>query len=461
MSEPKWLQLAKSEIGTREIVGKKHNPKIVQYFRDVHNSWVVDDETPWCAAAVGSWLERSGETSTRKLTARSYLNWGIKVANPIPGDVVVFSRGNSSWQGHVGFFVKRDSRGIHVLGGNQGNAVSIAVYSPSRLLGYRRPAPRSSAAVANKSWERALEVLKPNAKFLTLSEFATATGKRLTPSNTAEIRKLRDSADQKTVHDILWKHYWVAAGCDRMPEAAAIFAFHTALHSGAHNARIMIQDAADVNMDGIIGPITIRAIEDIGSKEFVDRLRIVRAEKIQLSEDWDVKAPPVIREMDRVANILCGLPAMKPFGHIAEVVFGPAIDAVNDVLRDVRIIPDNKLRDVELVPELDEPEEIYQELPSDSPDEAVEIEEVPMSNENVQPKSWAQSLTIWGVIVTFVSTVLPTLLQAFGWNVSQSEMQTIGNDANTLIQALSGLFGTVMAIIGRWKASQPIVIKKS
>ena len=55
-----------------------------------------------------------------------------------PGDVVVFKRGNSSWQGHVAFFVKDKGALIEVLGGNQSNAVNVKGYQASKLLGIRR-----------------------------------------------------------------------------------------------------------------------------------------------------------------------------------------------------------------------------------------------------------------------------------------------------------------------------------
>ena len=79
-----------NEQGTKEVKGQKDNPKIVQYFADVGHSWVKDDETAWCAAFVGSCLEKAGLTSTRALNARSYLKWGRKISKPVVGCVVIF-----------------------------------------------------------------------------------------------------------------------------------------------------------------------------------------------------------------------------------------------------------------------------------------------------------------------------------------------------------------------------------
>jgi uncharacterized protein (TIGR02594 family) len=102
--------------------------------------------TEWCAAFVNAVLEESDIVSNNDhkypLTARAFLQWGTKVTEPKPGDIVVFPRGNSSWQGHVGFYLKTmEINGVEyylILGGNQSNKVSIVPYRASRALGIRR-----------------------------------------------------------------------------------------------------------------------------------------------------------------------------------------------------------------------------------------------------------------------------------------------------------------------------------
>lgn len=105
--------------------------------------------TEWCAAFVNSVLEIDGipgsdSVSEYPLTARSFLKWGDKVEpdDIRRGDVVVFPRGNSSWQGHVGFYVDtqmHEGRELWIiLGGNQSNEVRYDFYSPGKALGIRR-----------------------------------------------------------------------------------------------------------------------------------------------------------------------------------------------------------------------------------------------------------------------------------------------------------------------------------
>lgn len=86
----------------------------------------------WCAAFVNSVLTEIGVESTKSLMARSYLEWGVAANEPSPGDIMVFSRGDNNWQGHVGFYVAtveyKGDRLWVVLGGNQDNSVSYKLY---------------------------------------------------------------------------------------------------------------------------------------------------------------------------------------------------------------------------------------------------------------------------------------------------------------------------------------------
>lgn len=98
--------------------------------------------TAWCAAFVNASLGAAGQQGTGALNARSFLDWGQAVDQPQRGDVAVFSRGDpNGWQGHVGFFEGYGPDGrVRVLGGNQGDSVSVASFDPSSLLGFRRGA---------------------------------------------------------------------------------------------------------------------------------------------------------------------------------------------------------------------------------------------------------------------------------------------------------------------------------
>ncbi|MBO6886070.1 MAG: TIGR02594 family protein [Marivita sp.] len=134
------FDIARSYIGTTEGPGPADNPIIMEMYASVGHDWVEHDSVAWCAAFVGHCLERAGIRSTRKLTARSYLEWGVpvEVADAQRGDIGVIPRGSSSWQGHVFFIDRIEGQWLWGLGGNQDDAVNMKRYPVSKLLGVRR-----------------------------------------------------------------------------------------------------------------------------------------------------------------------------------------------------------------------------------------------------------------------------------------------------------------------------------
>jgi uncharacterized protein (TIGR02594 family) len=137
---PAWLRMALSYLGLKEYKGPSHNKKILEWFKSIDTEF-NKDEVPWCAAFVGGVLEEVRIKSSNSAMARSYLGWGDCLGGPAVGAVVVFWRESPiSNSGHVGFVIGRDKRGhLLVLGGNQGDEVSIKAFDRNRVLGYRWP----------------------------------------------------------------------------------------------------------------------------------------------------------------------------------------------------------------------------------------------------------------------------------------------------------------------------------
>jgi uncharacterized protein (TIGR02594 family) len=140
--DPPWLKLARADLGIREFPGVAANPAIMRAWQYCDYAAPKGDETAWCSAKSCEWMERSGQPSTRAPNARSWLKWGHELKAPKPGCVAVFWRDSpSSWEGHVGLYLgPGDQPGTaKILGGNQGNAVSIAEFPLAQLLGWRWP----------------------------------------------------------------------------------------------------------------------------------------------------------------------------------------------------------------------------------------------------------------------------------------------------------------------------------
>jgi uncharacterized protein (TIGR02594 family) len=130
------LSLAASQMGLSET-GQR---AAIQDYLTTGGANLDPATTAWCAAFVNSTLQQTGGQGTGSNMARSFLDWGQPVDQPQEGDVAVFSRGDPSGPyGHVGFFKGYDDQGnVLVLGGNQGDAVSISPYPRENLLGFRR-----------------------------------------------------------------------------------------------------------------------------------------------------------------------------------------------------------------------------------------------------------------------------------------------------------------------------------
>jgi uncharacterized protein (TIGR02594 family) len=141
MPQPRWLDFAWADLGVAEIAGARDNTRVVRYYADVGHPEVSNDEVAWCAAFLGACLERAGIGSTRSLLARSYLDWGAPAHEPRYGAIAVLNRGSDPTLGHVGFLVGETEADIILLGGNQGDAVSVQAFPRSRLLGLRWPSP--------------------------------------------------------------------------------------------------------------------------------------------------------------------------------------------------------------------------------------------------------------------------------------------------------------------------------
>lgn len=136
--EPGWLTAARRYLGVREIKGPKNSPVIQGWLKNL-NAWWTDDETAWCGTFVAQVMHESGcKLPQHWYRARAWLDWGNPLAGPEVGAIVVFERGPAF--GHVGIVTGRTAAGdLLVLGGNQGDAVSIAAFPRQRVIGYRWP----------------------------------------------------------------------------------------------------------------------------------------------------------------------------------------------------------------------------------------------------------------------------------------------------------------------------------
>jgi uncharacterized protein (TIGR02594 family) len=138
MELPRWFQIARQEIGVCETTGIKATQRIVEY-HSATSLKATSDETPWCSSFVNWCLKQCFIKGTNSAAARSFMQWGHELKEPVQGCIVVLSRGNDEKSGHVGFYSSSNETHIHILGGNQGNKVSVEAFPKSKVLSYRSP----------------------------------------------------------------------------------------------------------------------------------------------------------------------------------------------------------------------------------------------------------------------------------------------------------------------------------
>lgn len=131
---PRMLLEALKLIGVTEKAGTANNPEIMAWAKEVNAVGYSADEIAWCGLFMAVVAKRAGKpVPVNPLWARNWAGWGKDSPKEL-GAVLVFSRGSG---GHVGLYVGEDKECYHVLGGNQGDSVSIVRIRKNRLLACR------------------------------------------------------------------------------------------------------------------------------------------------------------------------------------------------------------------------------------------------------------------------------------------------------------------------------------
>jgi uncharacterized protein (TIGR02594 family) len=453
--QPAWLDRAWADLGQREVAGNRDNPRIVTYFADVGFPDVRHDEVAWCAAFAGACLERAGIASTRLLLARSYLGWGQALSKPRLGAIVVLSRGSDPALGHVGFWVGETATHVFLLGGNQGDAVAVEGYDKSRLLGLRWPAgdapdaasggggnaddaaggvaarPTTAAGKQADLFEVALaHVLLmeggwsndpydpggPTQSGITLATYAAWRGERLDAASSSRLEAELRAIPVNAVRAIYAERYWTPSRADRFPPALALMHFDAAVNHGVNGAARMLQEALGVAIDGEIGPQTLAAASRSDPAKVIAGYAEIRRRKYRrLSHFWRFGRGWLSR-VDATLKAAGRLPAIVESNPPAMMKGAKAMSQISSD-------DDRNTGDV---------------------------------GDGIG-KWWGESMTIWGVAITTLSTVLPVVGPLFGLDISADVVRQLGAQATNVIQAVAALFGTLLTVYGRSRAAQPLV----
>lgn len=426
-----WLDHAWQLFGVREKPGARDHADIMSMYRAVGHPGIAHDETPWCAAFLGACLERAGLKSTRSLMARSYAQWGQRLTSPRVGAVAVLTRGPDPALGHVGFWVGQGAGKIFLLGGNQSDSVTVAAFDKRRLIDLRWPdqdlvedtfACTSTHHDDNEpSFEDCLpHILEMEGGYsndpydpggptnfgITLKVYATWRGAQLTAGSRDQLTRGLKKITQREVAAIYHKNYWQRAVCQKMPPGLALMHFDCAVNQGVSRATRFLQRAVATDVDGEIGPLTIAAARSHPVEETIEAYAALRrAHYRSLHHFWRF-GRGWLRRVERTVT--------RARAHVRQ----------------------HQLK----ISQCEKKETTMATKPA-------------TANKG---KWWGHSTTIWGVVITTLSTVLPTLGPAIGVDVTPELVKDAGDQLVTTIQALSGLLGTIMTIYGRARAKTPL-----
>ena len=118
------------------------------------------DSVPWCGLFAAHCVTQAGIAPPPiSIRAKAWATWGdplsIRAVYPPVGAVAVFERKGG---GHVGFVDSVNADGsLNILGGNQGDAVNVRLFTRERLVALRWPKGRAMGPPSKVSAVRATD----------------------------------------------------------------------------------------------------------------------------------------------------------------------------------------------------------------------------------------------------------------------------------------------------------------
>lgn len=139
-SLPPWYLEMQRRKGLHETLNR---PSLMAWLRSDGTTLGDPAKLPWCGDAVETAIHLTLPNEPRLANpymARHWMRFGRPLKAPAIGAVLVFWRGaRDGISGHVGLYAGEDAGALHVLGGNQSNAITVARLGRDRLLGIRWP----------------------------------------------------------------------------------------------------------------------------------------------------------------------------------------------------------------------------------------------------------------------------------------------------------------------------------
>lgn len=133
---PRMLVEALKLYGITEKAGDQDNPEILAWAKELNIPAYIHDSIAWCGLFIAYVAKQAGKGVIKDpLWAANWSKWGTAQTVAMLGDVLLFRRPGGN---HVAIYVGEDDVSYHVLGGNQGDKVSITRILKTRCWSIRR-----------------------------------------------------------------------------------------------------------------------------------------------------------------------------------------------------------------------------------------------------------------------------------------------------------------------------------
>ncbi len=195
---------------------------------------------------------------------------------------------------------------------------------------------------------------------------------------------------------------------DHERDTRAIGALIANLNHGVGTAARILQEALGVEIDGEIGPITLGAARIAEPRQALARYAAIRRQRYRALPHFWRFGRGWLRRVD--ATLAAAIRLVPPTSDPVSTEENPHMTGPTDA-------------------------------PTTKPYATSEI------------KGWWQSMTIWGTLLTAITTVLPLMGVVLGFSITPELAEQIGQDIVLVIQAIGGLIGTLMALFGGARAT--------
>lgn len=85
---------------------------------------------------------------------------------------------------------------------------------------------------------------------------------------------------------IYWENYWAPLKCELLPSGTDFVMYDFGVNSGIKRAITFSQEILKVEVDGYLGPITLKALQEIDPLVFIDQLNNKRLSYLQQLTIW-------------------------------------------------------------------------------------------------------------------------------------------------------------------------------